>query len=250
MRTKTELYNDLLKIQTELSFHNEITILKKANTKNIKTVLDYGCGNGYFIKKLDEKMNFDKIYCCDINDKILNCTPSNNKYIKLCGDYNNISLPEKVDLVVLRHLSSYLSDRTSFFKWINSNTTENALILLIDAFDENLLIEPIMPYFQKGLDSFYESVKNSGGTRNIFDLITKELSVEKFDLIDTIKIVVDSNTPNLKEKLFVYMSLVAELDNGLPLDEHIREELMQWVTNDNSYMQYGLFSSLYRRKCI
>ena len=42
------------------------------------------------------------------------------------------------------------------------------------------------------------------------------------------------------------MNLVAELDNGLPLSELIREELMQWVTNSDSYLQYGLFVSLFQ----
>ena len=42
------------------------------------------------------------------------------------------------------------------------------------------------------------------------------------------------------------MNLVAELDNGLPLSEAIREELMQWVTNPDSYLQYGLFASLFQ----
>ncbi len=247
MRSKTELYDSLLRLQTELSYYDEIALLKKINIDTINTVLDYGCGNGYFTRKLEKDFQFKKIYFCDTDEQILNCIPTRKKYIKICQDYKTVSLPEKADLVILRHISSYITDRNEFFKWLKDNTNENAIILLIDAFDENLLIEPKMPNFNKGLDCFYETVKQKGGERDLFEIVSNELSVYTFKLIDSIKIIVSSDKPNLKEKLFVYMNLVAELDNGLPLSEKIREELMQWVTSEDAYMQYGLFVSIYKR---
>lgn len=117
--------------------------------------------------------------------------------------------------------------------------------MLVDAFDENLLIEPYMPHFQKGLDTFYDKVKSEGGNRDLFGTIKSELESIGYTHKDSLKIVVNSKMDNYKERLFVYMNLVAELDNGLPLSEDIREELMTWVTDNRSYLQYVLFASVF-----
>ena len=105
-----------------------------------------------------------------------------------------------------------------------------------------------MPNFQHGLDSFYDKVDEDGGQRDLFDDIKEDLLESGFSCKKVRTIVVNSEEPLKKEKLFIYMNLVAELDNGLPLSEKIREELMQWVTNPKSFLQYGLFASLFELK--
>lgn len=248
MRTRAQLYDSLLKFQVDLSFETETSILKQSKWKSAKTVLDYGCGNGYFSYRLAINNPEKTYYCCDRDSDIL----ENSVYLKklnvIKGEYPNVELCDKIDFFIIRHLTSYLNDRDSFFSWIRENASENASILLIDAFDENFLIEPIMPQFQKGLDQFYEKVELDGGERNLFSVIVDELKMVDFELCNELKVVVNSEQPLKKEKLFIYMNLVAELDNGLPLSEAIREELMQWVTDPKSFLQYGLFVSLFELK--
>lgn len=248
MRTRDELYNSLLKLQVDLSFSNEVSVLKKIDMDRVKNILDYGCGNGYFSKQLSLKYPNRNFYCCDRNAEILKFAKPFKGITFLSGEYPSITFPVKMDMVVLRHLTSYLSDRKNFFDWIRNNCNDGAYLLLIDAYDENLLIEPTLPEFNKGLEKFYSSVDNMGGDRDIFSDTKHELADLGYTLIDSLKIIVNSDTPNLKEKIFVYMNLVAELDNGLPLSEGIREELMDWVTNESSYMQYGLFASVFKLK--
>ena len=248
MRTRTQLYNSLLKYQVDLSFGTEISLLKHSNWNDSNIVLDYGCGNAYFSYCLSKKYPSKNFYCCDKDPDILKAGLYTDKMHMICGEFPNVELPKKIDFFLIRHLTSYLNDRTAFFEWIKEHAAKNASILLIDAYDENLIIEPFMPNFQKGLDSFYEKVEKSGGERSLLDTIKGELKNQEFEQIDELKIVVNSEESLKKEKLFIYMNLVAELDNGLPLSEEIREELMQWVTNPHSYVQYGLFVSLLQLK--
>jgi len=248
MRTKDFLYNSLLKIQAELSYPIETSLLRKTNWKQAKNILDYGCGNAYFSKLLARDYPDKTYYCCDRNEKILAFAEQRPNVHVCCGEYPEIKFEPDFDFFLVRHLTSYLNDRKAFFSWINDISTENAGILLIDAFDENLVIEPLMPNFQVGLDKFYKQVGESGGNRNLLGSIIDELDELDFVHQDTLKIVVNSQMPNQKEKLFVYMNLVAELDNGLPLSEDIREELMTWVTDETSYLQYGLFASVFEKK--
>lgn len=246
MRTRTQLYNSLLRYQVDLSFGTEISILKHSNWSEANTVLDYGCGNAYFSYCLSKKYSDKFFYCCDRDEDILKAGQRTAHMNMICGEFPMVKIPDNIDFFIIRHLTSYLSDRESFFSWIKEHAAKKASILLIDAFDEKLIIEPFMPNFQKGLDMFYKKVDKEGGQRNLHDIVKGELENQKFRYCDELKIVVNSEQKLNKEKLFIYMNLVAELDNGLPLSESIREELMQWVTNSDSYLQYGLFVSLFQ----
>lgn len=246
MRTRTQIYNSLLKYQVDLSFSTEIAVLKHSNWNDARVVLDYGCGNAYFSYCLSQKYPNKIFYCCDRDEDILNVGQFTERMNLVRGEYPTVKIPNNIDFFIIRHLTSYLNDRKSFFSWIKEHAANDASILLIDAYDENLIIEPFMPNFQKGLDTFYEKVDKEGGQRSLHDIIKGELEREGFRYCDELKIVVNSEEPLKKEKLFIYMNLVAELDNGLPLSEAIREELMQWVTNPDSYLQYGLFASLFQ----
>ena len=248
MRTRTQLYDSLLKNQVDLSFGTEISMLKHSNWKEASKVLDYGCGNAYFSYCLSQKYPEKMFYCCDRDEEILKIAQFTERMNLICGSFPTVKVPNDINFFIIRHLTSYLSDRKAFFSWIKEHAAKDASILLIDAYDENLIIEPFMPNFQKGLDSFYEKIDKNGGQRSLFDIIKEELRNEGFKHCDELKIVVSSDEYHKKEKMFVYMNLVAELDNGLPLSEEIREELMQWVTNPDSYLQYGLFASLFQLK--
>lgn len=246
MRTRTELYNSLLKYQVDLSFGTEIAVLKHSNWSDASTVLDYGCGNAYFSYCLSLKYPNKTFYCCDRDGDILEVGQRTDHMNLVCGEFPTVKIPNNIDFFIIRHLTSYLSNRKQFFSWIKEHAAQDASILLIDAYDENLIIEPYMPNFQRGLDTFYEKVDKDGGQRSLHDIIKGELENQGFKYCDELKIVVNSEQTLKKEKLFIYMNLVAELDNGLPLSEAIREELMQWVTNPNSYLQYGLFASVFQ----
>lgn len=246
MRTRTQLYNSLLKYQVDLSFGTEVAVLKHSNWDASNTVLDYGCGNAYFSYCLSQKYPDKIFYCCDRDDEILKVGQYTDRMNLICGEFPMVEVPKDIDFFIIRHLTSYLSDRKLFFSWIKEHAAQGASILLIDAYDENLIIEPYMPNFQKGLDTFYEKVDKDGGQRCLHDIIKEELECQNFKYCDELKIVVNSEQTLKKEKIFIYMNLVAELDNGLPLSEAIREELMQWVTSPNSYLQYGLFASVFQ----
>lgn len=246
MRTRTELYDSLLKYQVDLSFGTEIAILKHSNWDDASTVLDYGCGNAYFSYRLSQKYPNKIFYCCDRDGDILKVGQRTDHMNLVCGEFPTVKIPNNIGFFIIRHLTSYLSDRKQFFSWIKEHAAQDASILLIDAYDENLIIEPYMPNFQRGLDTFYEKVDKDGGQRSLHDIIKEEMEDQGFKYCDELKIVVNSEQTLKKEKLFIYMNLVAELDNGLPLSEAIREELMQWVINPKSYLQYGLFASVFQ----
>ena len=45
----------------------------------------------------------------------------------------------------------------------------------------------------------------------------------------------------------MFMLAVAEYDHGSPIPQEVRLELDRWSMNPDSYMQYGLFGSIFEK---
>lgn len=244
-RNRVEIYDALLKYQVDFSFGEETSILKHSRWNCAKTVLDYGCGNAYYAQRLASQYPDKKYICCDRNEAILSKAHSLPNMSFVCGEYPDVPISNNIDFFIIRYLASYLSDRSSFFSWIKEHASSEASILLVDAKDDELLVEPYMPNFMRGQDAFVQSVSDSGGCRDIMTTIKKELSDVGFICKKERHIVVNSYEPFVKEKIFVYMNLVAEMDNDCAMPEAVRDELMYWVTDPASFLQYGTFVALY-----
>lgn len=246
-RERAYTYNEFLKLQTDLSYGLEHPLFQHDTWKNAKNVLDYGCGNGAYSLMLSKDYKNKKYQCVDIDENIIHYAKellSEPVFSVFNGDHNSLIVKSKFDFVILRHLTSYLSNRESFFNWIANNTSKNAAILIIDADDENMIITPELPFFTKGLDDFVEDLKEVGGQRDLREDIINECKAVGFDIQYSNRIIVNSKLPNYKEKLFLYMMLVAELDFGSPVPDKVKEELYSWAIDPDSYVQYGLFGTL------
>jgi len=247
-RSIEEVYDALLKYQVDFSFGEEVSILKQSRWDSAKTVLDYGCGNAYYTYKLASLYPDKEYICCDRNKAILSKARTLKNMSLLCGEYPKVSVSNDIDFFIIRYLTSYLSDRVSFFRWIREHASNQASIMIVDAKDDELIVEPDMPNFMRGQDAFLQSVSDSGGCRDIMTEIRDELKEFGFACKKERHIVVNSYEPFDREKIFVYMNLVAEMDNGCVIPEDVRSELMCWISNPNSFLQYGTFVSLFELK--
>ncbi len=246
MISREDIYDSILKYQVDFSMEQEITILKDTNWSNSKKVLDYGCGNGYYLSKLADKYPDKTFWGCDKNPEILKKVKVQSNTTFLCGEYPSLNIPDDIDFFIVRYLTSYLPDRIEFFKWIKEHSSGHASILLVDAFDDELTVKPYLPMFMKGQDAFIDSVNEGGGCRDLIKTCTQELSQLGFSLIDTKSIVVNSSAPYIKEKIFAYMCLIAEIDNGSVISSELADELIRWLIDPDAFLQYGSFVSLYQ----
>ncbi len=126
--------------------NNEIFFNKTSNIFNYNkkhTVLDIGCGNGDFAKKISDKVGL--IYCLDTSQEFINLckinvsNKNNIKILKLGNDYTNLSFLKNINfsIIVANSVVQYYKSQEEIIKLVKSVkkiATKNAYFLIADIY--------------------------------------------------------------------------------------------------------------------
>jgi SAM-dependent methyltransferase len=251
VRTRDAIYDDLLRYQAELSFDFEQAFYRSSDVwRSARRVLDFGAGNCYYTRKLAEK-NPEKTFVCVERDAALarrGCGWANPYKIEVVtGTFTDVADDAAFDFVVARHAMSYLADRAAFMQWVVHHTTSTAGLLTIDADDSKFFVRPALPLLEAGNEDFKKDVRASGGDRDLRPLLQEEWKRFGFCHLRTDPLIVHSDITARKELMYMFMMTVAEYDHGSPLPAKVREEIDSWVLDPTSYLQYGMFGSLFEK---
>ena len=124
--------------------NNEIFFNKTSNIFNYNkkhTVLDIGCGNGDFAKKISDKVGL--IYCLDTSQEFINLckinvsNKNNIKILKLGNDYTNLSFLKNINfsIIIANSVVQYYKSQEEIIKLVKSVkkiATKNAYFLIAD----------------------------------------------------------------------------------------------------------------------
>ena len=124
--------------------NNEIFFNKTSNIFNYNkkhTILDIGCGNGDFAKKISDKVGL--IYCLDTSQEFINLckinvsNKNNIKILKLGNDYTNLSFLKNINfsIIVANSVVQYYKSQEEIIKLVKSVkkiATKNAYFLIAD----------------------------------------------------------------------------------------------------------------------
>ena len=124
--------------------NNEIFFNKTSNIFNYNkkhTVLDIGCGNGDFAKKISDKVGL--IYCLDTSQEFINLckinvsNKNNIKILKLGDDYTNLSFLKNINfsIIVANSVVQYYKSQEEIIKLVKSVkkiAIKNAYFLIAD----------------------------------------------------------------------------------------------------------------------
>ena len=105
------------------------------------TVLDIGCGNGDFAKKISSKV--DHVYCLDISQEFINhckinvANKNNVKIFKLSSDYTNLSFLKNVkfSIIIANSVVQYYESQekiVDLVKSVKKIALKNAYFLISD----------------------------------------------------------------------------------------------------------------------
>ena len=124
--------------------NNEIFFNKTSNIFNYNkkhTVLDIGCGNGDFAKKISDKVGL--IYCLDTSQEFINLckinvsNKNNIKILKLGNDYTNLSFLKNINfsIIIVNSVVQYYKSQEEIIKLVKSVkkiAIKNAYLLISD----------------------------------------------------------------------------------------------------------------------
>jgi SAM-dependent methyltransferase len=247
MRSRHEIYDDLLRFQAELSFDLEQQFFHLSEPwERSRTVLDFGSGNAYYAALLAREYP-EKSFVCVERDEAL--APAalrwigNNRISLIKGDHRAVPDSVQFDFVIARHVVSYLSDAAQLFSWISRHTEPDAGMLLIDADDAALVVRPRLPILEKGNEDFKRGVRDIGGNREALTTVAADLEHRGFGQQWIKTLIVHSDIRERKYLMYMFMRCIAELDHGSPLNADVWAEIDNWALNPKSYLQYGLVAT-------
>jgi hypothetical protein len=246
-------YDRLLRYQAELSADIEMVFFRQSNHwLGARNILDFGSGNSYYARNLSNKFPDKQFTCIDKNPSLARIgkeTWDHAKMTTLTGTFHDLKPQTPYDFIYSRHVLSYLEseERKAFISWASLNTTNSAAVLVIDADDDQFLCSPKLPFLESGNERFKDELKSSGGNRSLRNGIEDDFRHKGFRLRSTVLLIIHSDITSRKYLLSMFMGSVAEIDHGSPLPHPVREEIDLWANDSSSYLQYGLFGSLFER---
>ncbi len=130
--------SDILKKNNEI-FFNKTSNIFNYNKKH--TILDIGCGNGDFAKKISDKVGL--IYCLDTSQEFINLckinvsNKNNIKILKLGNDYTNLSFLKNINfsIIIANSVVQYYKSQEEIIKLVKSVkkiAIKNAYFLIAD----------------------------------------------------------------------------------------------------------------------
>ena len=100
------------------------------NNFEFKTYLDFGCGVGYLLKKIEKIRGINKLYGFEINDFAIKKSKENTKFSEIYNNLDNID--NKIDLISILHVIEHIDDSQLSFllKKIRSKLNKNGSIIV------------------------------------------------------------------------------------------------------------------------
>jgi SAM-dependent methyltransferase len=210
MRNKTVINDQMLAIQSKICFPFERILYQNKVWEKSSTVLDFGCGNASYTSLLAHKFPDKNFYCFDVNNEMLDRVAYRYKETDNIHFVNEETLQslESADFLLSRFVIHHLKDRSVFYELLNPETrTKPNGVLIIDADDEFFLVKGGLTKFLKSLNRLRTQ---DNPDRNIRGKITREMSDLKYSILESHRIMVNSDFPMLKEAFSIYMLLTAE----------------------------------------
>lgn len=167
-------------------------VLKNIDINDKTTILDLGCGDGRFLKKLRSLNSNNILYGLDISEKMLKV--ANSKSIKRCkfslGDSNSLPYNDgTIDLIVCMNSFHHYSTPNLTLKELNRILSPNGRVVVGDIFTLPVIREIInlyLPYSKSGDYKMYskkslDEVFNLGGFKSQnFSIISPWLFVSEY----------------------------------------------------------------------
>ena len=75
------------------------------------TILDYGCGTGYFLKRLSKIKTIKKTYGFEVSEYAKNKAKNNNKKSIIINNLNKLD-DDSVDIIIALHVIEHINDNT------------------------------------------------------------------------------------------------------------------------------------------
>ena len=238
-------YSDMLSHQVDLCFPFEYGFYTDILRSNEQIVVDMGCGNASYLKKLANNFQAN-YYGYDISPELLSLVDVDVDDLKVenieLGSINKIV--DNIDVLLLRLIMHQISDRSKFIRDLSSKLKITGKIIIIDPVDDKFKMIPELPLLQNKLRLLRSRLSLDDNGRKVNKFIEDEMNELGYVLDKHEEYYIPSLLIDYKEKYYQYMVSTSKI-MGIT-DEELKE-INDWYKNPSSYVQIGLFMYLFTR---
>ncbi|OFZ24303.1 MAG: hypothetical protein A2381_04720 [Bdellovibrionales bacterium RIFOXYB1_FULL_37_110] len=213
---------------------------------NATSVLDLGCGHGFYLNQLAQKFNEKKYLGVDIDQKAIEYAQNNaEKNVKFCcQDLYHLNLNEKFDVCFAKLLVQHLKKPQAFLEKMSEQLNENGVVYLIDGHDDFKRFFPQLPSITSIYQRLGEKYKQIGANRKLIYDIPLLASNCGFD-IECENIVAGSSGRNFSHETLYEMLLInciiIQQTFGVDVDlAQVQTELHSWYQHPQKFGGIGL----------
>ncbi|MCP4381174.1 MAG: methyltransferase domain-containing protein [Hyphomicrobiales bacterium] len=164
------LWDDLLSLQVDLFLAHEVDLLHGIEGwSRARTVLDVGCGNGYFLSRLHE-LDREKTYVgIDISGELIAMAIKRHQkpglQFRRCDFLSDRTMPA-CDFILLRFVVQHLDDFETVLDRASKVLAPGGGMLIVESDLAGSLVRPSMPLFAGLLQAFEADRARIGMLRN------------------------------------------------------------------------------------
>lgn len=211
-----------------------------------RSVLDIGCGNGYYLGKLAERFPGKSYTGYDISEEFIAIARKefDGDGIKFgVGDAHAVD--GRFDFILARLVFQHLPDPEHVLKSIAGSVTDDGHLLIIDSRDVWRYYYPALPRFMEFFAAFIDAQKHRSLNRDFVRQLSGNIeNYPEWKLKGAWEVVIPSTIPgNLDRFRTIYGEVIRFVEESETLDidyKALHEEWDAWCNDPNAYTHAGL----------
>lgn len=173
-----DIWDQMQRLQTDFAIAQELSFYYTSpEWQSAKTVLDVGCGNGYYLGKIANRFPEKSYHGIDLSPELVAVaqTESGGRNLSFsCRDL--CELTESFDVVLMRLLLQHLDDVPVFLDEVARLTKSGKAAFIIDAHDPVRFFYPEFPEFTSFFAAYSEKERRAGRDRCVENRVRQALA--------------------------------------------------------------------------
>jgi ubiquinone/menaquinone biosynthesis C-methylase UbiE len=242
-------WDDVLGLQVDLFLPHELSVLQQFDPwRAARSVLDVGCGNGYYLSKLAPFFPEKSYTGLDISEELAGLARKFRTRPGLsfaAGDFFRLRPQQRVDLVLMRFLVQHLTDFDAILSRSRENLTPEGTLLIIEPELSRSANQPATPLFEELLKTFEEARVGQGTMRASLDAMADYgRSHPVWETVGDMRVSIPHVGPFAGSKVVAMYLRWVDLCQRSGLFAYdfdgAREEIHQWAGEPSSLSRIGL----------
>jgi hypothetical protein len=245
MRTKTDIFDVMLTITTDLFFDME----KELFFQDLRgKLLEVGSGNGEYLSRVSASFPGAEMIGIEHDHDIYQRTTGRrtDRVSFYPTSYENMPQSDIYDYVLARLVILHIQDKQHFASWLQEHMHSGSTLLILDFDQEQGKDNGQLPLFTELFQKSRSSLHTSKWL-GVKDALKLEFEHYGFRHIDTQLYKVSSDSPIVKKKLYEYMQLVVESHSNTSIPQELYDELTNWHLDPGSHYEVPMFGMEFRR---